>query len=293
MRVVDEDLAAHFASGATSICRCWKITRRDGVLMGFTDHDRNLSFDGVIFRAESGLDAAAVQSSTGLSVDNSAAIGVLSDLGLDEGDIRAGRFDGAEICAFLVNWAAPAQRLLQFRGSIGEIRRSGGVFEAEVRGLTEALNQPQGRAFHRQCSAVLGDAACGVDLELPGFFADVALPGGRGRFVVEGLGDFEPGWFERGRLVLGDGPFAGLFRMVKSDRLEAGSRVLTLWEPFTQILAENTSARVFAGCDKSADTCRLKFHNFLNFRGFPHIPGEDWAMTYPTQDASNDGGSLG
>lgn len=292
MRDIEPGLAAHFETGATTICRAWKISRKDGVTLGFTDHDRDLIFDDTVFRAASGLDAAAIQASTGLSVDNSAAIGVLNDLGLEEKDIRAGRYDDAEICAYAVNWAATDQRMLQFRGTIGEIRRSGGVFEAEVRGLSETLNQPQGRAFHRECSAVLGDASCKFNVTDPGYSAEISVPAGRVRFAAEGLGDFDAAWFERGTIEVLSGVNAGMRRSLRSDRIEGGQRTLTIWEAFETPLEEGTQVRLTAGCDKRAETCRLKFHNFLNFRGFPQIPGENWAMAYPKSGQINDGGPL-
>jgi len=126
---------AHVQSGLTSLCRCWAITRADGVMYGFTDHDMALNFEGLSFRADSGLTAQSLQQSTGLSVDNTEAIGALSDVSVREEDIEAGRFDGAEVRAWLVNWAEPDVRWLQFRGTIGELRRSGGAFHAELRGL--------------------------------------------------------------------------------------------------------------------------------------------------------------
>ena len=118
MHVMDPALEAHLAGGITTLCRAWAITRTDGVSYGFTDHDGPLSFDGFTFKAETGLSPLALQQSTGLSVDNSEAIGALSDAALREDDIEAGRFDGAEVQAWLVNWSDVAQRWLQFRGSI-------------------------------------------------------------------------------------------------------------------------------------------------------------------------------
>jgi uncharacterized phage protein (TIGR02218 family) len=286
------ELAGHLASGATTLARCWRLERRDRLVMGFTDHDRDLAFDGVEFKASTGLDAAAVQSSTGLSVDNSQAVGALSDFGLDEVDIRAGRYDGAEVLSWLVNWRDVSQRVLQFRGSIGEVRRSGGVFEAELRGLAEALNQAQGRAYHRNCSAVLGDQACGFNVSDAGYSVEVVVEGEAGSFSFDGLTDFEERWFERGVLRVLDGAGAGLVGMIRADRFRDGLRVVDLWSDLPVVLAGGDLVRLEAGCDKRAETCRLKFHNFLNYRGFPHIPGEDWAMSYPTRAGVNDGGSL-
>ncbi len=286
------ELAGHLETGATTLARCWRLERRDGLVMGFTDHDRDLQFDGVIFKASTGLDAAAVQSSTGLSVDNSQAVGALSDFGLDEVDIRAGRYDGAEILSWLVNWRDVVQRVLQFRGSIGEIRRSGGVFEAELRGLAEALNQAQGRAYHRKCSAVLGDTACGFDVSAAGYSVEVVVAAGAGSFSFDGLTDFAERWFERGVLRVLDGNAKGLVGIIRSDRFQDGVRLIELWSDLPVALAAGDLVRLEAGCDKRVETCRLKFHNFLNYRGFPHIPGEDWAMSYPTRAGVNDGGAL-
>jgi uncharacterized phage protein (TIGR02218 family) len=270
------------------------LTRKDGLVMGFTDHDRDLRFEGVDFQARSGLDAAAVQSSTGLSVDNSNAVGALSADGLTEDDIRAGRYDGAVIKAWLVNWANPAERVLQFQGSVGEIQRSGGMFEAELRGLAEAMNQVQGRAYHRKCAAVLGDATCGFDLGEVGYFADVPIEGASGvnRFRFEGLSGFDLRWFEGGVLRVLTGSAEGLVAMIRADRFRDGAREMRLWQDLALPVAPGDLVRLQAGCDKRVETCRLKFHNLLNYRGFPNIPGEDWAMSYPVRAGVNDGGSL-
>jgi len=294
MRVLDQNFIAHLDSGATTLARCWKLTRLDGAIKGFTDHDRDLEFDGVIFRARTGLSAAALQQTTGLSVDNSQAVGALTDLGLTDADIRAGRYDGADVLAWLVNWSNVAEKVLQFRGTIGEIRRSGGVFEAELRGLTEALNQPVGRAYHKECSAVLGDVKCGFDLSATGYSIELPVEyyANGSDFGFADLVDFEERWFEKGVLRILSGESAGMSGVIRSDRFEQGQRRIQLWQALAASPQTGDIVRLEAGCDKRAEICRLKFHNFLNFRGFPHIPGEDWAMSYPSRGGVNDGGSL-
>ena len=289
----DPALAAHLAGGVTTLARVWAIVRRDGVSLGFTDHDRDLAFDGVVFRAETGLTAQALQQSTGLSIDNTEALGALSAAGITEADIEAGRFDGAEVRAWLVNWADPAQRWLQFRGTMGEITCIDGAFRADLRGLTEALNRPLGRVFQKPCTAVLGDAACRVDLTQPGYRAELAMADGDGitRFVWSALPGFDPGFFTRGRLDVLDGAAAGLWGIVKEDRAEGGQRAITLWTPLRARVSPGDTLRLTAGCDKRMETCRLKFANLLNFQGFPDIPGEDWMLAYPRSGNPNTGGS--
>ena len=290
----NDTLLAHLETGDTRVCRCWLVRRKDGTAHGFTDHDRDLSFDGHLFRADTGLSAAMLQQGTGLSVDNTEAVGALTGTAITEADIEAGRFDGAEVTAWLVDWSDPKNRMLQFHGTLGEIRRAGGAFHAELRGQTEALNQAQGQVYHGQCSAVLGDARCGVDLGQPGLSAEVAVTAveDRQQFVLEGLAGYEEGWFTRGRMKVLDGAAAGLVGVVKTDRRADGARQVALWQPLGAAVAAGDRVRVEAGCDKQAGTCKAKFGNFLRFRGFPHIPGEDWLMSYPVSAGDNSGGRL-
>lgn len=289
-----EEFLAHAATGLTTLCRAWAITRTDGETFGFTDHDCAFSFEGIEFRAASGLTASALAQSTGLSVDNTEALGALTDAAVREDDIEAGRFDGAVVRAWLVNWAETDTRWLQFRGTIGEIRRAGGAFHAELRGLTEALNRPLGRIYQKPCTAVLGDKACGFDTSQAGYHVDLPLLRvEKGRvFEWDALNGFEPEWFQRGRLDVLSGASDGLWGMIKRDAIEDGVRRVELWEPIRGTLAAGDMLRLTAGCDKRFETCRLKFANLVNFQGFPDLPGDDWVMAYPTSGRANTGGSL-
>ena len=286
-------LQAHLQGGLTTTCRCWAITRRDGQVYGFTDHDMELTFGGVTFKASTGLTAAAIEQATGLSIDNSEAMGALSDAAVREEDIEAGRFDGAEVRAWLVNWADPRQRMLQFRGSIGELRRAGGAFHAELRGLTDLLNRPLGRIYQKPCTAVLGDKSCRFDTTTPGYWVEgeVLAVSESGAVRLSGGGSFADAWFDGGRLDVLTGEASGLWGTIKRDAQGDGTRALTLWSAIGGGLAAGDRVRLTAGCDKRSSSCRLKFNNFINFQGFPDLPGEDWVMAVPKKDNPNNGGS--
>lgn len=287
-------LRDHLASGATTVARCWALTRRDGQVLGFTDHDQPLEFEGITFEANGGLTAAALERSTGLSVDNTEAVGAICSARVSEADITAGRYDGAEIRAWLVNWTTVEDRVLLFRGSLGELTRQGGMFEAELRGLSEALNQPRGRVFQKSCPAILGDADCGFDLNQAGYFAESAVSHvEEGRvFGLTLAGSFAEGWFARGRLAVKSGAAAGEIGLIRADRIDDGLRIIELWQEIRSGVAAGDLIRLEAGCDKQAATCRNKFANLANYRGFPHLPGDDWSMAYPVSGAGGTGGSL-
>ena len=288
-----EALAAHLRTCATTVCRAWAITRRDGVLLGFTDHDEDLSFEEISFSASSGLSARAFEQTTGLAVDNTEAVGVLSNPAIKSEDIRAGRFDGAEVRVWSVNWTDVEARRLVFRGSLGEIERSGQMFRAELRGLADQLGQSFGRYYQRKCGAVLGDAACGVELDTSQFTMEgEVLSVDRGTVLrVLGGSEYADGWFTRGPVSVVSGLGAGDRAVVKRDWSEGDVRAVELWDVLSPALSLGDRVKLVAGCDKRSESCQVKFSNFNNFRGFPDIPGEDWLVRYPTRAGQNSGGS--
>lgn len=282
MRTLPPALAAHLASGATTLCRCWRLTRRDGAVQGFTDHDEDLSFDGTILRAGTGFEGSELEARFGLAVTGTEIHGALAAESLSEADLAAGRYDDAKVELFLVNWADVEQRLLLRVGHLGEVRREGAAFAAEVRGLSARLNEERGRIFAATCDADLGDARCGIDLENSPFRGDgavVAIEGGS-LVRVSGLDAFADNWFTRGKLTFSSGANAGLAIEVKEHRAEAGEVRLALWQQMPEPIADGDLFVVTAGCDKRFETCRSKFDNAINFRGFPHLPGNDFVVAY-------------
>lgn len=291
---VSTEFQALLDRGATTICRCWQVERKDGVTFGFTDHDRDLEFDGLVFLAGTGMDASALESSTGLSVDNGQAVGALSAVGLHDADILAGKFDRADVVQWLVNWDNVTVREMIFRGSLGEIRRGSAAFEVELRSLAEGLNQPLGRGYVPGCDAVLGDARCGVDMGVGGRVETVsviAISDAR-RVQLDPVTAADSGWFRQGHLRWVSGANAGVVSIIKVDIGTAELRDVELWEELRAPVEIGDVAELVVGCDKRAGTCTAKFGNLLNFRGFPTIPGEDWVSDFPRSDGQNDGGSL-
>ncbi len=265
----------------TTLARAWVMQRADGLRLGFTDHDAALSFGGIMFRPDHGMSARALVQALGLSVDNTEAEGALSDDAITEQDVLAGRWDAAELRMWEVNWAKVTDRRLVFSGSLGEISRANGAFRAELRGLSEPLNAARGRVFHQRCSARLGDGRCGLDLSASGLQSELVIDGIEdGRILTfAAFPAFDADWFERGALLVLNGAAQGLRAAIKNDiALPGGGRRLELWQSLGTAPEVGDQVRLTAGCDKRAQTCRLKFNNFVNFRGFPHLPTEDWLI---------------
>ena len=281
MKTLSPAFQAHLDTGTTTLAWAWRLTRADGTRLGFTDHDRDLVFDGTTFEAAAGFTASEIKDAVGLSVDNLDVEGALQSGRLEEAQLAGGAFDDARIEIFRVNWQDPAQRLLMRTGSLGEVKRTGSAFTAEVRGLAHYLGQPKGRLYQYTCDADVGDARCGVALSSAAYrgTGTVLAAASARSFTAAGLGPFASGWFDRGLVTFTSGANLGQAVEVKRHGLAIGTVAIELWQQLPAIPAAGDAFTVTAGCDKHIGTCRAKFANAVNFRGFPHMPGNDFVTT--------------
>lgn len=294
MSALSAPFQAHLNDGTTTLAWAWRITRTDGVVMGFTDHDVALIFDGTTFEAETGLVASEIRASSDMAVDAQEAEGVLTSGRITETDILDGLWDNAAVEVFRVNWADPAQRSLRRRGSLGEIRRGRVSFVAEVRSLAHILGQTVGRTFQSNCDAALGDTRCGVDLEsatFKGAGTVSSIVDGR-TFQASGLGGFASGWFNFGKVTWTSGANAGRTTEVAMHGLSAGVASFVLLDMPVRAITFGDTFIARAGCDKAVATCASKFGNVPNFRGYPTIPGQDTVLRYASGSNANDGSVL-
>lgn len=291
MRALDAGFAAHIAQGETTLCHCWKIIRGDGVVLGFTDHDRTLSFGGTEFVPAHGLDGGEVPAKLGAQVETSEVLGVLHAETITDEDILLGRYDGAVVETWRVNWSDVAQRLLLRSDAIGEIVREDGVFRAELRSAQQGLNATHGRIYQGLCDASLGDARCKVGLSDPAFrgFATVTAIDDPFRLVVAGLGGFAAEWFAFGSALWTDGQRVGLQDGVMTHSRVGSADVLGFSARVGDWVVPGDTLTVTAGCDRRFATCKAKFANAVNFRGFPHIPGSDYVLRHPRNGDAMDG----
>jgi uncharacterized phage protein (TIGR02218 family) len=277
----------------TTLCHCWRLERRDGKVFGFTDHDRALTVGGLKCEPQSGFTQAEARASLGMAVDAVDIEGALTSDVLSGEDIDAGLFDGASVETLLVDWSDPARAVPIRKAVIGRISRADGRFVAELESVAASLDRPNGRYLRRNCDARLGDARCGVDLSgnvFTGAGEVVALTA-PATLLADGLSAFEPGWFAFGEITFETGALGGRVMAVIEHGVAEGDVFLTLPAD------ENSPApgdrfTVRAGCDKHFATCRAKFSNPENFRGFPHLPGNDAAYAYVTVGMEFDGGVL-
>ncbi len=294
MRQIPIALQAKIDSGVTNLCHCWTLTRRDGVVSGFTDHDDDLVLGAVICRAGTGFTSSEATSRFDLSVDGADIAGVLAADSLLESDLAAGRYDAARVETWLVDWSDVSLRVLTARSTLGEVKREGQAFTAELRGLADSLSQQSGRLYTARCSADLGDVRCTVNLTLSALKGEgtVTVIDSTSTLIASGLAAYAEDWFTGGKLTWSSGANETLAVEIKQHRIVAGDVRLSLWQAMPEPIANGDTFIVTAGCDKRFMTCRDRFGNAVNFRGFPHIPGNDFVVSSADAGAGNDGGSM-
>jgi len=258
----------------TSLALCWRIERSDGAGLALTSHDAALHVAGTTYEAAPGMLPAAIQKKAGLEPTGTEVSGAITSASLDEQDLTLGRWDGARIATIAVDWQhAEAAPVKLMQGELGEVRLQQGEFKAELRGAAARLEAAICPETSPECRAELGDKRCRVDLAGRVMLARIDAIDGSALVMDRPVGtDFLWG---RARFV--SGANCGLLTVivgVDGNGIELRDTPRALIEPGDRIELRN-------GCDKSFATCTGRFGNAENFRGEPHLPGNDLLTRYP------------
>jgi len=280
MKTVSTQLLAHLQKDVTTLCTCWKAVLKNGTTYGFTDHDQDITYLGVVYKASTGYTPTSIATTAMLDVNNLEVQGFLNSVTIADADIFAGLWDYAQIEIFQLNYNDLTMgRLDQLRGTIGEVITGKQVFIAELRSLTQKLQQVLGELYSPSCRATLGDTHCKVNLATYTFTSSVSSLTDNRTFLASSLVN-AVGYFDYGLITWTSGLNIGLSMEVKTYTV--GSLILQLPMPFTVQVGDTFS--IVAGCNKvfrdNATTgvlgnCKGKFNNAINFRGEPDVPGVD------------------
>jgi hypothetical protein len=361
MKNISAALKLHLAQETTTLARCWKITRLDGKIFGFTSADKDLTVDSIVYLASTGVSPTSITSSNNLSVDNLEVNGFLDSSTITELDLLAGLWDYANVVVFDVNFNDLTMgKLIMFTGTLGTVNAGAMNFTAELRGLTQPLQQNLLEYYSPGCRASLGDTRCTVNLvpftaagtvgttinqkswydtsitnttsttqysitaitqanpavvtapghnfttgqtvnfigiagmtELNGKTATVTFisstqfsinintsvaQGDYSAYISGGTVILAPTseYYQNGVVTWTSGANLGLSMEVKTYR----PGYIELFQPMIFTVALGDTYSIKAGCDKQLSTCLGRFNNVINFRGEPHIPGNDQILQH-------------
>ena len=253
-----------------------RVFGQDAAILALTDFDEDLTFGGFIHRSVAGTRFAALERTADLAPDHLSIETAVAEQGLSEAAIATGVYAEARAEIWRVDTEEPSINALISVGTIGEIARNGDQLSLEFRSATHALSNVGGRIYQKSCGAKLGDQNCGVDLETSAFLVNGTVTEQSGlSILIEADASVNADHFSLGRILITSGALSGLSRAIRQCTLDSeGLRVL-LWEALPGTLAPGETVALYAGCDKSFETCRDRFSNTRRFFGFPHVPGTD------------------
>ncbi|BBC71592.1 conserved hypothetical protein [Altererythrobacter sp. B11] len=270
-----------FATELETVTTWWRVMRRDGVTLGFTAHDRDLWFDGVLHRAAPGMLPSAIRLTAGLELDSAEVSGALTHESISAPDLAAGRFDGAGVEIGLVDWES-LERAALYRGTVGEVTEDAGRFDAELRSAKAELERDVVPRTSPTCRAEFCGPGCHLSVARFTHEATLAeMDAESGELCFAGIGAGATAAFDGGTLRWLDGPLPGLTLDIAGA---AGDR-LGVEGGADAIIPAGTRALLREGCDHTFATCRSRFANSVNFQGEPFLPGNDLLARYPTAGA--------
>ena len=262
------------AGPLTSLAFCWRIERRDGAGFGLTSHDAALAIGGVDFGAEPGMLPAAIERGLGIKESDGEISGAVTSAALEEVDLVLGRWDGARVSLVAVDWETPdAEAVALLAGEIGEVRIEDDAFKAGLRGAAAKLSRSICPETSSECRAELGDTKCRVDMAARTRRCVVTGIEANALILDQVIGsDFLWG---RARFLTGENTgLASVVVAVDDNRIE-------LRDTMRGAVVAGDWIMLREGCDKRFVTCTARFDNAENFRGEPHLPGNDLLTRYP------------
>jgi uncharacterized phage protein (TIGR02218 family) len=258
----------------TALAFCWRVERADGAGIAMTSHDQEIVRDGVSYAADPGLMPAAIERRLGLEPGSGEVAGALSSDALTATDLMLGRWDGAKVRLTASDWSDAAAGAIDLMGGeLGEVSLGDESFSAELRGASARLAEPVCPATSPECRARFGDKQCRVDLAGRTQVARVVSSSGNSLELDTAVDDRKM----FGRLRYLSGANCGLDTVVLGVD-GAGVRVRDLPGGEVEV---GCRVELRDGCDKRFETCVSRFANSANFRGEPHLPGNDLLMRYP------------
>lgn len=286
MRTLPPALAAHIATGRTTLARCLRLDLVDGTALGITDHDQDISVDlgdgALSYSAATGALPSAIGLALGLDADSLEVSGPLTG-DFTRAAVVGGRFNRAAVRIFDANWAAPAQFARLLKGKVANPKVDGGRFTLEVRCNTDAFNQTIGRVLSPQCShefGVFDPPRSYCQATRAAYAATVASVTDAMAFTVAWTGA-APTDVDGATLAFTAGALAGL-RDIELFAL-TGAAIETFL-PLAEAPAIGDALTVYEGCAKSRDACKAK-GQILNFGGFPDLIGTDQYLKFPVPTA--------
>lgn len=265
---ISTELLKSFKSSTPNFCLIMKMTLKDGTVLGFNDVNKDITIDNVTYKKSSAISPSAIESTSDLSVDNLEMTGLLNQDVFTDKDVRGGRFSGARVQFYRIDWKFPHRGVMKLpTGFVGDITIENTKFTMEIRGLSQIIQNDVGRTYLPSCDAEFGDERCGYDRSSVTVTGSVAQTN-----ILTTVTDVNrteaDNYFDYGVFTFTSGENSGYSMEIKNF----SNGVFELILPFPFAINDGDTYTAYAGCDKTKAMCKDRYNNFRRFKGFPSIP---------------------
>lgn len=262
-------------NGTLRLCECVRITLTSGAVIRFTNHSNQLQIDGQTYSASGSTEINAEELEEGLESDTHDAEGGLESALIKHADLKAGRYNGATVEQFIVDWKYPWKKKLNYRKFVfEEVFWDGEMWRASISGALYKLTETLGSNLTRECRFDLFDSRCGLDISdylEAGAVASITTQ--RREFTCTSF-DLGDGWFDRGFIQWSSGQNAGQRSYVKTYVEEGATAHIVLELPSKFDIAVSNVFSIVPWCNKIKEgDCTLKYQNQKRHGGFPDLLG--------------------
>lgn len=276
-------------------CNLVTITRRDGVALRFTDHDRALLFEGQTFTPANFAGMSAERREAGLRTGDQELYGIIDGNSVLVPDLLGDRYRGAEVAHVVTDWSMPWAWIARHRKWIRSVNWTGSSFVATLETRAQVLTRPAGGGlggvWTERCPKILGSTTgthpCGADISawtvagvtvqtVHSARMDCAMT------VASWPGAWTDEEYRDGEIEWTTGDNAGHISAIVSYTHSTRRIKLLRPTPFAITVGDQGTVRV--GCDGLFGTCTSKFSNGDNFGGNNLEPSAA-KLVEPAEDA--------
>lgn len=270
----EEGIVSEVGMGIYTIAHCWKIERKDGVIIALTNHDKNLVIDGLTYSPLAAPESTSLSFSTALNVDNTEMTSVLASEFINELDILGGKYDYAVTTIFIYDYVANSTIKTLVSGYIGEVTTTNRTYTAEVRGYAQHLQKKHFKITTRTCPLIFGEQGtnkCNKSLAGLEETTTISEVSGQQKFKINSSAVNE--FYTNGVVEWMSGQNLG----IRLDIALYRDQEVTLWESMPYPISVGDSVKMTAGCLKTLDAC-ISYNNIENYGGDPFLPGNDYYL---------------
>ena len=143
---------------------CWlvEVWRTDGVVIRFTDHDRNLTVNGDVYLAAQSISMSDEVRGAAMRSSNQDVSGVIEGQTVKIKDLLGNRYRGAKVIEKMVDWRYPWVVFYEAYKKIIQIQFTMTGWVAKVESLSQALSRDKGGRFNGVHSPICGYLLGGI-----------------------------------------------------------------------------------------------------------------------------------